>query len=70
MHLQPPGISRARRTSILEFFETRNATIGQIARGFFSCESSETARKKASRWLRSVSVKEPWIDSFHRRVGI
>src|SRR5438067_13027141 len=51
MHSQPPRISRARRADIREFLETRNATTEQIARRFFSSESPETARKKASRWL-------------------
>ena len=51
MHLQPRGISRVRRAAIFEFLECRNATTEQIARRFFACETPETARKKASRWL-------------------
>src|SRR5438067_13376280 len=51
MHSQPPRISRARRADIREFLETRNATTEEIARRFFSSETPETARKKASRWL-------------------
>lgn len=51
MHIQPHGISRARRAAVLEFLECRNATTEQIARRFFPCETPETARKKASRWL-------------------
>jgi hypothetical protein len=51
MHLQPHRVSRARRSDIREFLETRNATIGQIARRFFPSDTPETARKKASRWL-------------------
>src|SRR2546423_1413528 len=40
-----------RSDDIREFLETRNATTGQLARRFFSGETAETGRKKASRWL-------------------
>src|SRR4051794_889665 len=39
------------RADILEFLETRIATIDQIARRFFPGGSPETSRKKASRLL-------------------
>ena len=51
MDSHPGRVSRARRAAIREFLETRNATIEQIARRFFTGNTPETARKKASRWL-------------------
>ena len=51
MHLPPHRVSKARRAAIREYLQSRNATIGQIARRFFASDTPETSRKKASRWL-------------------
>lgn len=51
MHLSSPGISKTRRCDVREFLGSRNATVDQIRRKFFSGGTPETDRKKANRFL-------------------
>ena len=52
-HVPASGVPPSRSERVRDFLRRHTALTGQIARGFFAGGSleSETARKKASRWL-------------------